>query len=348
MDAYNSSRKKGSSSMSASSRLVKEIHPGIYKIQLPFPGDKPGPINVYLFTGGKATLLDTGMLRTFRFLKRAFSDIGYSFSDIGQIIISHGHIDHYGAARKIVRATGGRAVVGVHSDDLGLVESGDDVPARTARRFLKMMGVPRLYINAMELIRWGFRFFADNCSVDFLLNDNDTVTLGDYTGRVISTPGHSRGSVCVYLEKENLLFAGDHILEHITPNALVMLESGTVFPGRLSQEEYYNSLSKIEGLGEPVVYTGHGKDVHDLKSVTALYRDQFRERQEMILSVLDSGEASVYRIARRVFPDLSGFNIIMQIYLSVSEVFTHLQVLEREKRASFEIRNNRLSVRRIE
>ena len=59
---------------------AKEIYPDIFKIQLPFPGDKPGPINVYLFRGECITLVDTGIPRTVKFLKKALDEIGIDSS----------------------------------------------------------------------------------------------------------------------------------------------------------------------------------------------------------------------------------------------------------------------------
>ncbi|MCU0822777.1 MAG: MBL fold metallo-hydrolase [Spirochaetes bacterium] len=279
--------------------LSTAIHPGIFKISLPFPGRHPGPINVYLFRGERISLLDTGMLSTIGYLEKALAGLGLGFRDIDDIVISHGHIDHYGASRKIVRLSNGRAKVHAHEEDVNLIETGDDVPKSTSREFLRMMGVPFRYIAAMHAVRAAFKLMVDNCAVDIVLMDGDKIRLGDYIGQIISTPGHSKGSICVYIKDKNIIFAGDHILAHITPNALVMLEPDSILPGRLSQVEYCNSLLRIEALGSPKVYTGHGKDIDDLQRVTALYRKQFSDRREKILSIIGTGRHNVYYIARR-------------------------------------------------
>ncbi len=333
--------------MTDKKKLSREIYPDIFKISLPFPGKQPGPINVYLFLGKKITLLDTGIIGDVKYLRNALAGIGRDFSDIDQIVISHGHVDHYGAAHRIVKQSGGRASVAAHADDVRLIETGDDVPEKISKKFLRMMGVPFLYIYMMDILRHAFRFMVDNCVVDVVLKDGDDIVMGDYRGTVISTPGHSKGAICVYLKDENILFAGDHILEHITPNALVMLEPASVLPRRLSQSEYYKSLAKIESLGSPMIYTGHGRDIDNLAKTTALYRSQYSERRSLILSTVSEGEYDVYHIARRVFPDLSGFNVFLQIYLAVSEVYTHLQVLEREKMLKTEIVKKRVVARKI-
>ncbi|MBN1498458.1 MAG: MBL fold metallo-hydrolase, partial [Spirochaetes bacterium] len=77
----------------------EEIYPGIFRIILPLAGTKPGPVNAYLFTGKPVTLIDTGTLKSAPVLERELGAIGLTFADIDQIVLTHGHIDHYGAAR---------------------------------------------------------------------------------------------------------------------------------------------------------------------------------------------------------------------------------------------------------
>ncbi len=326
---------------------ISEIYKNIYKIQLPFPGTKPGPINVYLVLGEKITLIDTGLNKTYSHLQKAIRETGINFLDIDQVIITHGHIDHYGAAKRVVKESGGRARVAAHPEDIVLIETGKDSPDRIGQRFLKLMGVPLVFRGIMRLIRSSFRLFVDNCNVDVVLNDGDEVLVGDYCGSIISAPGHSKGAICLYLENENILFVGDNILHHITPNALVMLEQESEIPVRLSQVEYYNSLSRIEVLDQPAVYTGHGKDIQDIKKTISMYKEQFKERQNKIINALDEDLGNVYKIARYVFPEIRGLDTMVHIYLAVSEVFTHLQVLEKEGRVTTVIRDDLFVVKRI-
>jgi glyoxylase-like metal-dependent hydrolase (beta-lactamase superfamily II) len=326
--------------------LSKEIHPNIFKISLPFPGKKPGPVNVYLFIGERVTLMDTGIVRTVGLLEEAVMEVGLRLTEIDQIIISHGHIDHYGAAKTLVNKSKGRAVIASHDQDVRVIETGWDVPKKTVTRYLRLMGVPFFYLESLRLLRFAFQTLAENCRINLILGDGDKIKLGNYGGTIISTPGHSKGSICVYLERENMLFSGDHILKYITPNALVMLDPDSEIPERLSQVEFANSLSKIEGLNQPIVYPAHGEKVVDLKETISIYRKQFNERQNKILSALDSETHTVYRIARRIFPHLGGAYLLLGIYLAVSEVYTHIQVHQKENRVTTDIKNKRLIVRK--
>jgi glyoxylase-like metal-dependent hydrolase (beta-lactamase superfamily II) len=207
------------------------IHPHIHRVVLPLPGRQPGPVNVYLFTGKQTTLLDTGTSRTARHLEESLRQIGIGFADIDRIILTHGHIDHYGAARHVVRRSSGHAVVAVHREDRPVVETGMEVSDRQFSKFYRLMGVPLFF----ELLFYGVGLFfsslAENCRVDLCLSDGEKIPVGDYEATVISTPGYAKGFICLYLEKEGILFFGDHILGHITPNALSCWNPILIFPG---------------------------------------------------------------------------------------------------------------------
>lgn len=308
-----------------------EIHPDIYRIVLPLQGEKPGPVNVYLFKGEQTTLLDTGIKTTVNVLEQSLKSIGIGFSDIDRIVLSHGHIDHYGAARRIVTRARGRTSVAAHRDDVGVIETGFDVSNRDFARFYRLMGVPFLFELLFYSVDWFFSTLAENCRVDTCLADGEKISLGHYDATVISTPGHSRGSICLYLEKEGTLFSGDHILGHITPNAFVMMESDFDIPWRRSQVEFYDSLKKIEALAPRIVYPAHGNPIHDLPATASMFREQFSLRRQKIIDILKEGESTVYRIARKLFPEVRGKRLPLEVFLMVSEIFTHLQVLEKDE-----------------
>jgi len=308
-----------------------EIQPQIYRIILPLQGDKPGPVNVYLFKGEHNALLDTGVSTTFNILEQSLKHLGMKFSDIDRIILSHGHIDHYGAARRIIKHSRGQATVAAHHEDVGVIETGLEVSNRDFARFYQRMGVPLIFKLLFYGIDWFFSTLAENCRVDKHLADGEKISLGRYEATVISTPGHTRGSICLYLEKQGILFSGDHILGHITPNAFVMMESDFDIPWRMSQVEFYDSLKKIETIAPRIVYPAHGAPIADLDQTVSMYREQFSIRKEKIINILQNGELTVYEIVRKLFPEISGKRLPLEIFLAVSEVFTHLQVLEKDE-----------------
>lgn len=322
----------------------EEIFPGIYRITLPLPGDKPGPVSAYLFVGEKTSLLDTGTAKASIKLQKAFLELGIHPEEIRQVIISHGHMDHYGSARWVVSASGGKAKVFAHKSDSRRIETGADVSGKTYHRFLRLMGVPYWHRHGLRILQLIFGSMAKTCRVDRHFIENETIQIGDYEGRIIFTPGHTKGSVCIFLENEGLLFSGDHILSHITPNALIMLKEGHDLPKRLSQKEFYESVEKIERLKPGMIYPAHGPTISDLSAVADMYRRSFDEREKRIFSIIEKKEISVYQIARELFPNMNTRRLPLEIFLSISEVFSHLQMLRLNGVIEFQIEKGKLRI----
>ena len=329
--------------MAQNYKYSREVLPDVFSIKLPLPGRKPGPVNVYLFKGREVTLIDTGMTQTSGILKKALGEHGIGFSDIDRIILTHGHPDHYGAAKKIVKA--GRAKVIAHAEDKALIETGRDFFTNRYKNFLQILGVPLSIGILLRLLSFMFKQMADNCEVDIIISEGDELGIGQYRARIIETPGHSRGSICLFLEKEKVLFCGDTIIEHITPNAFIMMDEEEILPLRLSQDEFYKSLDKIKKLSPSIIYSAHGKAVSDINKIVAGYEKAFVERKDNVLSLVRSGEKNVYRIARRLFPEIGGLRLPLEIFLSISEVYTTIQVLQKEEKISLNISNGLLEVK---
>jgi glyoxylase-like metal-dependent hydrolase (beta-lactamase superfamily II) len=314
-----------------------EIFPGVYKFVLPLFGEKPGPVNSYLFTGKNMTLIDTGTIQTVDLLEKGFEKFGFKFSDLDRIIFTHGHIDHYGGALRIIKKAGKKIETISHKEDKRRIETGVQTKGETEINFSRIMGIPEAYFEKFNKFKSFFQQMGENCSVTSTLSDNQEIQLGDHRAKIIFTPGHSRGSVCLLLEDKHILFSGDHILKHITPNAFVMLEDDQILPVRKSQKEYYESISRIENINPLVVYPAHGEIITDLNKTIEMYRKCFRERENKILKILQSGIQSVYKIARTLFPNIGGETLPLDINLAVSEVFTHLQILQEKNLISFKM-----------
>ena len=189
-----------------------------------------------------------------------------------------------------------------------------------------------------------FRKMAENCEVDGDISDGMVLDAGKYRVQVIETPGHSRGSICLYVKELDLLLSGDHVLPHITPNAFVMLDDNEVLPRRKSQEEFYASLERIEKLKPATVLPAHGRIIDNLPRVAASYRKSFQQRLNHIVTFIESGHSTVFAIARKLFPVLNKRRLILEIFLMVSEVYSHLQVLESQGRARMTVKRGRIRV----
>mgnify|MGYP002828511379 CR=1 FL=1 len=83
--------------------------------------------------------------------------------------------------------------------------------------------------------------------IDIVLEDNQEFEIGNLSFKIIFIPGHTKGHIAFYFEKENVIFTGD---------TLFSLGCGRVFEG--SHKDMFNSLNKLKVLPlETKIYCGH-------------------------------------------------------------------------------------------
>ena len=149
------------------------------------------------------------------------------------IVLTHGHDDHRGALADVVAATG--APVMAHELDAPWVYT----PVRRG------YASPASIISMTEAVNAGKQ-------VNRLLHEGDEVALGDKAFRVIHTPGHSRGSICLYCEAEGLLFTGD-----------TLFADGTYGRTDFEGGSWPDMLNTLEGKfadipSQVTIFPGHG------------------------------------------------------------------------------------------
>jgi glyoxylase-like metal-dependent hydrolase (beta-lactamase superfamily II) len=120
----------------------------------------------------------------------------------------------------------------------------------THYHFDHVLGVPRLKeeTNAEVMIHELDANFL-SFKPDKLLKDDDVINLGNCSLKVIHTPGHTLGSICLYESKSKILFSGDTVF----PCGGV---GRTDLPGG-SPEQLIESIKKISKLNVKVLYPGH-------------------------------------------------------------------------------------------
>lgn len=89
---------------------------------------------------------------------------------------------------------------------------------------------------------------------DIILKGNEKFDFGEYCFRIIHTPGHTKGSICIYEEDEKILFSGDLIFAD-------GLFGRTDLGG--DEEDMKESLEYISSLDVKILYPGHGRFVEE-------------------------------------------------------------------------------------
>ncbi|MEJ2011375.1 MAG: MBL fold metallo-hydrolase [Anaerolineales bacterium] len=162
--------------------------------------------------------------------------------DLRVIVLTHAHLDHYGAAAAVQAATG--APVAIHGADAEPMRQGKSVLG-SGRRIGKLM------VAAVRLLEPAFR--VPPCDPNFLLEDGMLLHHLGVPGRVLHTPGHTAGS-CSFLFNGGNLFVGDLVGEVIysrRPHAQRFLaQDWAVLP---------DSLRRLQTANAEWLYPGHGR-----------------------------------------------------------------------------------------
>jgi hydroxyacylglutathione hydrolase len=167
---------------------------------------------------GEAIVVDPG-----DDISRIISTLEKHQLTVKQIIVTHAHIDHIAGAQRLKRLTG--APVLYNENDLPLV---------------RMMDVQAGWLGIAP---------PEVAPPDAGLKDGQVISVTGLTGSVLHTPGHTEGSVCLYLPQQALLLAGDtlfagsvgrtdlpggnskKLIQSIRDSLLTLPDNVTVIPG---------------------------------------------------------------------------------------------------------------------
>ena len=164
-----------------------EIAPGVHQVRML-------GADAFLLADEKLTLIDAGMVGSRLALERYLRRIGRSIGELERVICTHGHPDHIGGLSEIVRGRDD-VVVLIHADDL----VGLQRPLREA--------ISRSEPSAERRGRI-IQYLTRTPAVPTPVEDGAVIpVLGGL--RVVHTPGHTPGSICLYLEPRRMLFTGD-------------------------------------------------------------------------------------------------------------------------------------------
>jgi len=292
-------------------------------------------VNLYYIGKGPITLIDTGpkFPGLLEFVGEQLRTAGFGFEDIERIIATHGHVDHTGLTGEIRKAAGNSIDFHIHPEDSWLISEErhqEFMWSKEADFLTARAGIPA---GEVDKIRKRFAYFKELCDpVDnvSLLADGDKFSGNGYHLEVIHTPGHTAGSVCLYEPDQKILFSGDNMIKHITPNPLVDIRKyGLKNSDYQSLPTFLKSLDNISKLDVRYVFSGHGEYMDDTHQIISTYKAHHRRRMDQVWQALKKESRPIYQLIDDVFPVVPEGDV----FLAVSEIAVHLEVLINEGRA---------------
>jgi glyoxylase-like metal-dependent hydrolase (beta-lactamase superfamily II) len=201
-------------------RVVVELQPGVWQIR----SHKPGS-HVYVVLGEfKNVLIDSGIEENFGHLRRHLKEVGIVPEDIDLVINTHEHFDHIGA-NCFFHET---AFIAAHRFAATKIELQD------------------AYVT---LIRKKGVDHARKSRVHLWLENRDLIDLGNYKLKILHTPGHTSGCICIYEPFKRFMFTGDTVFAGGTLSEIA--PSG-------SAGDYVNSIERMNTMKVDEFYPGHG------------------------------------------------------------------------------------------
>lgn len=214
---------------------ITELRPRLYRLKL-------GRYQAYLWRDDDSvTLIDTGEVGSGSAIAAGLAELGLTPGQLDRIVLTHFHDDHTGSAAEL--ASWGPVEVVAHERDAPIIRGERPGPAPNFTEFERELhaqvaaGLPP----------------APPVRVDREVRDGDLLDFGG-GAQVLSTPGHTDGSLALYLPAHGVLFTGDIVAEH---NGQVML--GVFNLDRAVTADSFRRLAKLDfevacfGHGEPVV-----------------------------------------------------------------------------------------------
>ncbi|MCX4632972.1 MBL fold metallo-hydrolase [Streptomyces sp. NBC_01443] len=215
-----------------------QITPAVW--QLPFP---VGHAHIVRLPDGYA-LIDTGVPGSAPAILEALDQLGGRPQDVRQIVLTHFHGDHMGSAADLVAATGARVLAGALDTPFIRGTAPEPEPVFTAPE-------RALYEQIMAGFADAGAPPAKHVPVDIELHDGDTLDGWAEPVRVLHVPGHTPGSIALYLPSSGVLFPGDNVA---TAEGRAILG-----PFNVDREEAIASFRRLAALEVEIVCVPHGE-----------------------------------------------------------------------------------------
>ena len=199
--------------------MYEKIRDSLYEIKT----ERPSCTSYLILDEQKNILIDPGLYQKFDMLKENIEEIGIKIEDIDIVLNTHEHYDYFGANKYF---------------------------QNTAIIMAYKLASTKIINADNEIINCRCNNEnPDGFQIHVGLENNKVIEVGNWTLKVLYTPGHTSGSVCYYEEEKRILFTGDTVYAKGTISDLS-------YSGNYGS--YIKSLNTLNSLKVDTMLPGHG------------------------------------------------------------------------------------------
>ena len=302
----------------------REICEGVVRVTTPETDEFErivGRVHSYLVetSPSRYFLVDSGWAKTSNELVGAIRD-NLEGAAIERLLITHLHPDHFGGAKEVIKSYSSK--VSYHKRETlhrkyyyslfsrGMAYAGD------------RLGFPADVLETVKAAISASRSILPE--PDSYLVEGETVGARSSPWRVLHTPGHSPGHVCLFRQSDGTLISGDHILPGETPNVAFY-----PLPRYDALRSYLTSLAKVKRLAPAAALPGHGNVVKDVSKRIEVISAHHEERLQEVLQGLRGGERSAAEVTSYIKWSRGSYESLGHVnrWLAAMETISHLEFL---------------------
>ncbi|TMR92913.1 MBL fold metallo-hydrolase [Nonomuraea basaltis] len=261
----------------------QDLGGGVWSVPVPIPGNPLGYTLVYAVESPKGpVLVDAGWNHpeAWEALSGGLATLGIDVSAVSGVVVTHFHPDHAGLAGQVREASGGW--IAMHGSDAALVRLMTEYAASEHDSFQSDM-LRRAGADPGEARQGLGGRPTPPAMPDRELRDGDLVDLPGRKLRVLHTPGHTPGHICLHLEDADRLFTGDHVLPDITPHVgIYPYDRDDVDP----LGDFLDSLDRVGDLGPLDALPAHEWIFPDVAARAAEIRHHHEEKLVRLRALL--------------------------------------------------------------
>lgn len=305
---------------------VEVIASGIHSVPVVFPENPMRyTLSYVLLDGDECVVVDPGFDSDegHRQLLDALARLDVGPGEISGIVATHFHTDHLGMAARLARDSGAWIALGENERrNITAFEDAQEESALDQAR-MRSWGVPEDRVAEAAMSPQGLLDMRMLPDPDRRLGDGDTLAVAGRNWRIMETPGHTPGHICLWDDDGDLVLSGDHVLPRISPNVSLEIR-GDADPLRHNIE----SLQRIAGNDHYEVCPAHEYRFRGVGLRARALEDHIAERSREVLEVLGKGAPTVHEVARQLTWS-RGWESLgwLQFRLALSETAAHIRYL---------------------